>query len=147
MRVYLDNCCYNRPFDDQSQDKIFLEAESVLSILKRCQNKELQLVGSTVIEFEISNIQDKEKQHKVMCLYSLAEMKYTVSDDVKKKAEDIQRAGIKLFDSLHLAIADYYNVDVFLTTDEKLEKLSKRVNLKVIVKNPVNWIMEVSNNE
>ena len=22
MRVYLDNCCYNRPFDDQAQLKV-----------------------------------------------------------------------------------------------------------------------------
>ena len=25
MRVYLDNCCYNRPFDDQGQLKVLLE--------------------------------------------------------------------------------------------------------------------------
>ena len=25
MRIYLDNCCFNRPFDDQSQIKIKLE--------------------------------------------------------------------------------------------------------------------------
>ena len=25
MRVYLDNCCYNRPFDDQAQIKVLLE--------------------------------------------------------------------------------------------------------------------------
>ena len=27
VRVYLDNCCYNRPFDDQSQLRIKLEAK------------------------------------------------------------------------------------------------------------------------
>lgn len=27
MRVYLDNCCYNRPYDDQSQMRIHLETE------------------------------------------------------------------------------------------------------------------------
>ena len=25
MRVYLDNCCYNRPFDDQAQLTVRLE--------------------------------------------------------------------------------------------------------------------------
>lgn len=25
MKIYLDNCCYNRPFDDQSQIKIHLD--------------------------------------------------------------------------------------------------------------------------
>ena len=28
MRVYLDNCCYNRPFDEQTQLKVRLETEA-----------------------------------------------------------------------------------------------------------------------
>lgn len=28
MTVYLDNCCYNRPFDDQTQERIHLESGS-----------------------------------------------------------------------------------------------------------------------
>ena len=26
MRIYLDNCCYNRPFDDQNQVKVLIES-------------------------------------------------------------------------------------------------------------------------
>ncbi len=33
MKIYLDNCCYNRPFDDQTQDRIHIESEAVLVIL------------------------------------------------------------------------------------------------------------------
>lgn len=32
MRVYLDNCCYNRPYDDQSQLKISMETQAKLNI-------------------------------------------------------------------------------------------------------------------
>lgn len=32
MRVYLDNCCYNRPFDDQTQLKVRLETEAKLFV-------------------------------------------------------------------------------------------------------------------
>ena len=32
MRLYLDNCCFNRPFDDQSQLKVRLETEAKLFI-------------------------------------------------------------------------------------------------------------------
>ena len=28
MKLYLDNCCFNRPFDDQSQLRIRLETEA-----------------------------------------------------------------------------------------------------------------------
>lgn len=36
MKLYLDNCCYNRPFDDQTQDRIHLESEAVLALLRAC---------------------------------------------------------------------------------------------------------------
>ena len=32
MRVYLDNCCYNRPFDHQDQLRVRLETEAKLRI-------------------------------------------------------------------------------------------------------------------
>ena len=32
MRVYLDNCCYNRPFDEQSQLRIRLETEAKMEV-------------------------------------------------------------------------------------------------------------------
>ena len=32
MRIYLDNCCYNRPYDDQSQMRVFLESQAKLHI-------------------------------------------------------------------------------------------------------------------
>ena len=35
MRIYLDSCCYNRPFDDQTQERIHLESEAILTILNR----------------------------------------------------------------------------------------------------------------
>jgi len=38
--VYLDVCCLNRPFDDQTQDRIHLESEAVLLILKHIENEE-----------------------------------------------------------------------------------------------------------
>lgn len=39
MRVYLDNCCFNRPFDDQSQARVRLEAEARLEIQQRVKDK------------------------------------------------------------------------------------------------------------
>jgi hypothetical protein len=30
MKIYLDNCCFNRPFDDQGQIRIKIETEAKL---------------------------------------------------------------------------------------------------------------------
>jgi len=37
MRVYLDVCCLNRPFDDQSQERIRVESDAVELILRPVQ--------------------------------------------------------------------------------------------------------------
>lgn len=46
MKIYLDNCCYNRPFDDQTQERIHLESEAMLTILQRGQLGMYIIVGS-----------------------------------------------------------------------------------------------------
>ena len=33
VKIYLDNCCYNRPFDDQKQIKIQLETIAKIKII------------------------------------------------------------------------------------------------------------------
>lgn len=43
MRVYLDNCCFNRPFDDQRPFRIRLEAKAKLRIQKVIREGGLQL--------------------------------------------------------------------------------------------------------
>jgi hypothetical protein len=41
----LDNCCFNRPYDDQTQEKIHLEGEAVLAIIKKNKKDALGPVG------------------------------------------------------------------------------------------------------
>ena len=64
MKLYMDVCCLNRPFDDQSQDRIRIESEAILAILNKCLN-EWTLVGSEAIDYEISKIPDDEIVKKV----------------------------------------------------------------------------------
>ncbi len=40
MKLYLDVCCLNRPFDDQPQDRVHLEAEAVLTILRHLEQSD-----------------------------------------------------------------------------------------------------------
>lgn len=53
-RVYLDTSVYNRPFDDQTQPKIFLETQAVVIILQMVEAKTVELVSSSVLEYENS---------------------------------------------------------------------------------------------
>ena len=52
MKIYLDNCCFNRPYDDQAQIRISLETQAKLYIQELVKNKKLDLVTSYVLWYE-----------------------------------------------------------------------------------------------
>ena len=99
MKIYLDVCCLNRPFDDQSQDRIKLETDAVLSILNHCQYREWELVGSEVIDIEISKIPDDERKRKVNVFDSIASSKIIIDEQIEKRATEISRLKFSSFDA------------------------------------------------
>lgn len=70
-----------------------------------------------------------------------------LNDKIIKRAYEIQNSGNKSFDSLHLASAEYSKADVFLTTDKNLLRVVNRLKLNIITANPLNWFMEVDEND
>ena len=61
------------------------------------------------------------------------------------RAKQLEEFGFNIFDALHISCAESCEVDIMLTTDDKLLKKAFKFSdkLKVIVKNPYNWLMEV----
>lgn len=147
MKIYMDVCCLNRPFDDQTMDRIRIESDAVLAILSKCISGDWHLLSSEVLDIEIENTRDEWKKNKVYELYKLAEGKIMLNDKIIKRAYEIQSSGIKSFDSLHVASAEYSKADIFLTTDKNLLRAARRLKLDIIIANPLNWFMEVDENE
>jgi len=56
----------NHPFDDQSQDRIRLEAEAVLLILTRVQNEDWVWYSSDVVLEEIQQTPDSKRRERVV---------------------------------------------------------------------------------
>ncbi len=149
MKIYLDVCCLNRPFDDQAQDRVHLESEALLRILDHCQTGKWQLIGSEAIDFEIFKTPDDERRQKVTCLASLARVRVIVDAEIEKRALVLEKAGINAVDALHLTCAEKAKTDILLTTDDKfLQNILRNTNLtKVRVDNPLNWLLEVVKDE
>lgn len=147
MRIYLDNCCLNRPFDDLSQDRVYLEAEAVLSIVAHCEKGEWELLGSGVLELELSRLTNMERLEQVRVLYSAARTRIAMTPEAENRAFFFQQQNIKVFDSFHLAVAEAGDADVFLTTDDRLLRAVSKIELKTRAANPVSWLMEVINDE
>ncbi len=148
-KVYLDVCCLNRPYNDRTQDRIRLEAVAVLSILMRVENGELLSISSTVVQTEINNNSNQELRLRLQELVSGATHLVRVEKEQIRRADELQQLGFHLFDALRLACAETADVDVFLTTDDRLLRLAFRVQeqLTLRVTNPANWLMEVITNE
>lgn len=62
MKIYLDNCSYNRPYDDQSQIRIYLETQAKLHIQDLIRENRLELVTSYVLDYENSNNRSLQKK-------------------------------------------------------------------------------------
>lgn len=144
MNVYLDNCCYNRLFDDRSNIKNYLEREAVLIIMQKAFEEELRIIGSDILEIEMSKIKNEEKRNDVEGVYNaLVTDTVKITSEIEKRAVKIRNiSNIKAFDSLHLASAEV-GADVLLTTDVKFLRGSQKIKLNIDVKNPVEFIMEV----
>lgn len=140
----MDNCCYNRPFNDQTQERIHLESEAILTVLKMGQMKKVIIVGSEILELEINRMIDENKKRKVLDLYKVADMQIFYTDKIRKRSADIMSVWkIRTFDSLHIAAAEEANADALLTTDDKFEKMAEKLDLKTRVVNPLRFVWEV----
>ncbi|MBD1846350.1 PIN domain-containing protein [Cyanobacteria bacterium FACHB-63] len=147
--IYLDVCCFNRPFDDQRQERIRLEAEAVLMILERCQTGTWTLVGSEAIEAEIGQIRDPDRLAQVQTLASAATQRVMVDRSVERQVEEWIRQGFGVFDAFHLTCAEVRSVTVLLTTDDRFLRRAMRMGemLQVRVANPLQWLLEVVSDE
>jgi predicted nucleic acid-binding protein len=144
-KIYFDTCCINRPFDDQSQVRVRLEAEAVLGILGRIEKGEWDWVGSVVLLDEIEQTPDTQRLSRVKLLSGFVQEIVEVGEKEVKRAKELQKEGFRVFDALHIACAESAKAEVFLSTDDHLLKHAKRVSkrLHVRVENPLAWIEEM----
>ncbi len=144
MKVYFDVCCLNRPFDDQSQDKIHLEAEAVLTILKHIDTGAWSSVSSDTVVYEINNTTDEERKDRLLSINDRAKTHITVDEGIFNRTTVIKEMGFTTYDAMHIACAETAQVDIFLSTDKGLVNRASRNESDLLVKieNPLIWIQE-----
>ncbi len=138
MRIYLDNCVINRPFDDQTQKRIRKETKAIRVIRERISSGEIDFVWSYMNEFEISqnpfeDIRKSAYQWRLMAIDLISP-----SISIVKTALSLRDLGIKPIDSLHIAASVEANCDYFLSTDDGI--LTKvKVYGNLFVRNPIDF--------
>ncbi|MGV9173795.1 MAG: PIN domain-containing protein [Promethearchaeia archaeon] len=137
---------YSSPFDDQTQEKIHLESEAILIILSNVSSQRWELIGSEVIDFELSKIPDKDRKKKVQLLTQKQMKKQHVTKELIQRAKIIEQKGIKPLDALHIASAECSKSDYMITTDKKIIKAyhkNEHFFRKIKICNPLLFLTEV----
>lgn len=140
-RLYLDASVLNRPFDDQRQIRIKLEAEAVVSILQRVEAGAFEMIRSAVLDFENGANPFLERRERISSYLAMAKTIVEVSQSHRERAVGLEALGIMGIDALHLACAEGV-ADTFLTVDDKLLKRASRNSerIHVSVVNPVDFV-------
>lgn len=148
MKIYLDVCCINRPFDDQNQNRVRLESEAVLLILNRIQFGEWQWISSEVVEDEIEQTPNLKRRERTHQLLAHAQITHMLTEADVERARTLQKNGFNGIDALHLACAESSKADIFLTTDDKLIKRAAQIaqQLQIEVNNPLHWLVQQQEN-
>ncbi|MGN0551996.1 MAG: type II toxin-antitoxin system VapC family toxin [Oscillospiraceae bacterium] len=139
VKVYLDTCCYNRPYDDQTQLRINLEAQAKLFIQKQIVDGKLDLIYSFISVYENSQNPFAIRKNAIFDFFSNAVIYIDESnvEVIKQRAGEIMKTGIKTKDALHVSCAIEGKADYFVTTDIRLLKYSSD-EVKII--NPIDLI-------
>jgi len=137
FKVYLDNCCFNRPYDDQTQLKVALETEAKLHIQGLVKSKSMDLVWSYILEYENSKNTNKEKMNAISKWRDLSCEFVKQNQEIKDNATKIMQTGIKAKDALHIACSIYSKCDCFITVDRRA--LNYETN-EIIVCSPIEFL-------
>jgi len=140
LKIYLDNCCFNRPYDDQSQLRISLEAQAKLFIQNLIRMGKVDLVSSYILTYENGKNPYQMRNRAIsefLVKYSKEKIDIDMAQRIKEKAQEIMKTGVKAKDSLHVACAIEAGCEYFLSTDDRLLKYRTS---EICMINPVDFI-------
>ena len=149
MRIYLDNCCYNRQHDESVSDEISKDKTAFIKIKKEIILKNIELATSFMLHYENNqnkNINNRNNNDFLIRNYRTIYIGVDSIEKLKILVDEIILSGVKQKEAYHIASAILSDCDYFITVDKKLLKYEtdkiKIINLVDFIK-----ILEADNND
>ena len=101
----------------------------------------IELVSSSVLEYENSRNPILVNQQSMEQYLKIAALRVLVDENIRTRAKQLEKQGIKPIDALHIACAETSESDYFITCDKRLINRCQDLSLKVI--NPTDLILEI----
>jgi len=131
MRIYLDLCVYNRPFDDQHQPRIAIESLEFIFLLSKVIDGEISTINSFVLEYENNKNPYTDRRNKITDILKLAAEYIDYDLSVSNRAKQLEAIGIMPIDALHIVCAEKAKANFFITCDDTLVKKAKSKKEKI----------------
>ena len=141
MRVYLDNCCFNRPFDDQTLLSTRLETEAKLKIQEKIKAADIALGWSYILDFENNANPFLERQIEIQRWKKLSCSVTNETPEILAQMKQLMTLGLKPVDALHVACAIDLKCDYFLTVDKGILKKADKI-ASTTVTSPISLIID-----
>jgi predicted nucleic acid-binding protein len=137
-RVYLDIGALKRPFDDQRQPRIRDEAAAVADIVARAEAGEIALVRSPAHQVENDANPRADRRLAAALWIDGAAVDVPLDAQVESRAGQLVALEFRPLDALHVAFAERAGVRSFVTCDDDLLRLARRLGdaLRVAVVAP-----------
>jgi len=131
MKVYLDNCVFNRPFDDQTDIVVHVETTAKLAIQKMIREGKLELLWSDMLDLENNDTPFLDRRMQIAEWKVCASETIVANNTVKEMAREYMKIGLRQKDATHVASAVYGGSEYFITVDKKI--LNKAIGEIMIV--------------
>lgn len=149
VKIYLDNCTYKRPYDDQTNLRIMLETQAKMRIQALITEKKFVLAASFVNTYE----NDMAPQFGPKCRvrdFMLAHAGIWVDESLRHKVKEMaggfSRQGLKGRDAAHLASAILSGCTYIITTDDKFLRFAVKTDA-ITITDPVSFIRWEDNDD
>lgn len=139
IKIYLDNCAFNRPFDDQTQIRIHVETEAKLHIQREIEKDELLLAWSYILDYENAANPYEFRKTSISKWRKKAYTFVEGNEEVISLAKEINNHGLKAKDALHIASAIYAGCSYFITTDDDIINKNEFID-NIDILNPVEML-------
>lgn len=133
--VYIDSSSWNRLFDDPSQDKIRKESKAIQDIINLIKTKQIGLIFSQALQEELIRHPEINRDAR-----SLAREFIHRTPEINERGGQLHMRGLGEYDALHVASAEAGGADVLITSDDRMIKKARALNVNVKLVNPLDWL-------
>jgi len=132
MRVYIDICVLNRPFDDQGRLIVALQTQAKFAIQEAIRRRSIELAWSFMLDYENSANPLEERRVFVESWRDYAVVDLDLSPEVRDWAKELAELGLHSKDAFHVASARKASCKFFVTTDRRILKMGAFGDVEIV---------------